>query len=285
MRLRVRRLLQDMGQRMFLALEWLDEEQSAAQEAEAMLMVSLDAAADACHGLLAGTVTVDEAWGVQRALHHAFASLSDAFPRDVAVAGGVLGCRWVPDSADRGAPLLAEGLGSVSPCAMEDVGDGRAVARELIHSSVFFERGSLASRIQRWLLTRPSMDADVSETMRLEAWLNDLPHADPEASLFAAVPEGEVRASALRLHRTFRRGVFSADLINEVLSGNLAKNEFLRSDGTVVLAAIWSEGEPRVVPLTPELDQAIAQIQRGEVPHPHLHGLVMSELVVFLPAE
>jgi hypothetical protein len=118
----------------------------------------------------------------------------------------------------------------------------------------------------------------------LEGWLNDLPRRDPDAELFAGVPEGAVSPESLRLNTTLRRRRFAAPLVAELLDPSAIEAPFLGEDGTVELCAVWWGGVPRLIPLDPETAAAIDSVAAGEaLSSESIEALVAAGVAVYLP--
>jgi hypothetical protein len=268
--LRARRVLQDVGYRALLALEWIDPEDVAAEAIEPLLDDAGQLAADGAGGGVSAEALEQATVGILDAL----AAHAGRFPDPVAAALPALGLTWWRRGAHiaAGAPILAEGLLSAFPSALPDT-DPVAIAQRLAADPGFEATASL--RVRGGVL---------GEEVALEGWLNDLPRRDPEAELFAGVPEGAVPPESLRLNTTLRRRRFAAALVEELLGPSAAEPPFVDEAGTVELCAVWWGGAPRIIPVDDETAEAIDAVGAGEpLPAESVEALVAAGVAVYLP--
>ncbi|MFT5685184.1 MAG: hypothetical protein ACI8RZ_006133 [Myxococcota bacterium] len=268
--LRARRVLQDVGYRSLLALEWIDPEDAAAQAIEPLL----DAAGQLAGDAVRGQATAEALQQATLNLLDTLATHSGRFPEPVAAALPALGLSWWRKDAHirAGAPILAEGLISAFPSALEDT-DPVAAAEQLAADPGFETTASL--RVRGGIL---------GESVALEGWLNDLPRRDPDAELFAGVPEGAVPPESLRLNTTLRRRRFAATLVAELLDPSAVEAPFVDADGSVELCAVWWGGGARLIPLDAETAAAIDAVAAGEaLSSESIDALVAAGVAVYLP--
>lgn len=268
--LRARRVLQDVGYRSLLALEWIDPDDAAAATLEPLL----DAAGQLAGDAVAGQSTAEALQQATLGLLDALAAHADRFPAPIAAALPALGLTWWRQEAHirAGASQLGAGLVSAFPAAMEDI-DPVAAASVVAAEPGFQATASL--RVRGGVLGEP---------VALEGWLNDLPRRDPDAELFAGVPEGAVSPESLRLNTTLRRRRFAAPLVAELLDPSAIEAPFLGEDGTVELCAVWWGGVPRLIPLDPETAAAIDSVAAGEaLSSESIEALVAAGVAVYLP--
>lgn len=268
--LRARRVLLDVGYRALLALEWIDPDDVAAGAIEPLL--------DVCGGIakesVQGGVSVDTLQQSTLSLLEALATHRERFPAHIADALPALGLCWwrKPEHIAAAVPILSEGLTSAFPSAL-DGADLGPIATELATDPSFATTASLRVR-----------GGGISEAAALEGWLHDLPRRDPDAELFAGVPEGAVPPSTLRLNTTLRRRRFSAAIVSELLDPSAVEVPYLGEDGRVELCAVWWGGDPRLIPLDPETAQAIDAVAAGvALSAESIEALVAAGVAVYLP--
>lgn len=272
-RLQIRRMLQDLGYRCFLALEWLEENSRAAERAEAILLPLLDQAAHCCHQLLSepsATQTGYELFHQIVETFHTEIQSRKLVPSQVSEPFLMLGYPWNPPDSETEPPgnllswqamlsqtetFLREGISSAAVQSWEII-ETRQLnprLREFASSEIFLESGRLLSRYARWYATQPDRDMALSEWLRFEAWTQEDPLQDEEAECFAVLPEDPYailsQSGRIRLHTTFRQASWSHTLIAHVLETSIE-----HESGEV--AAIYHNHELRLL----LLDQAMLQI-------------------------
>lgn len=268
--LRARRVLLDVGYRSLLALEWIDPDDVAAGAIEPLLDDAGGIAKDAVHG----TVSVEALQQSTISLLDALATHRARFPEPIADALPALGLRWwrQPEHIAAAVPILSEGLTSAFPSALDGIDPG-PIAATLAADPGFETTASLRVR-----------GGGIREAAALEGWLNDLPRRDPDAELFAGVPEGAVPPSTLRLNTTLRRRRFSAAIVSDLLDPSAVEAPYLGADGQVELCAVWWGGDPRLIPLDPDTAQAIDDVAAGVVLSAEsIEALVAAGVAVYLP--
>ena len=268
--LRARRVLTDVGYRALLALEWIDPDDIAAAAIEPVL----DEAGAVSITAISGSVTPEQIHHTTLRLLDALNEQRDRFPPPVADALPALGLTWWRRSENiaAGAPIVAEGLQSAYPTALAEE-DALAAASVVADSPDFETTASL--------LVRGGM---ISEAAALQGWLNDLPRRDPDAELFAGVPEGAVPPATLRLNTTLRRRRFSAAIVAEMLDASATEPPFVGPDGLVELCAVWWGGGARLIPVDGETAAAIEAISAGEaLSSDAIEALVAAGVAVYLP--
>lgn len=251
---RARRALQDMGYRLFLALEWLEAaaaSSAAARRAAGAAQRALQLASPACAALLNDPLA--DPRDAFAALREAALTLDPLLPDPLQGALLATGYLWfdlepltglrLEDQTQAATPSLIEGIQSAAPMSAQG-------AIELLHgdlhgfvSGVFQEAGPLASRWASWLEAAKSPAAALA---RYEAALARGPLEDEEAEDFATIPEdlGELSwaPGALRLHATLRRVWLPLEVAEELLEALPDEVE-----DEVELAIFFVRGESRVV--------------------------------------
>jgi hypothetical protein len=270
---RMKRVVQDIGYRVLLALEWLDEESAQAERAEAALMPLLEQG-----GMLARDLETLVAQGEDwcASLFSAFADVSASckeLPAILKTNFPMLGYLWQLDlaanrtisypakrtndglDAASAQALVEEGLSSVAPSTQERLPNGvwPRVGDWMVSPS-FREEGRLVTRYCRWCLAQPEWQgADRPlwlEWLLFESWLADEPRHDEEAMQFATIPEPVTalswKSGSLRIHRTFRQLDCPARVAQEVLGVQV-------DEPTAPLAAVFHGRDPSIVWMEPEM--------------------------------
>jgi len=287
-RQRARRVLQDVGYRTLLVLEWLEEGSASAERAEAALMPHLDVLAERCLALqVDGNAALETAPLVS--------ALRDTFQRDVVphvslpdavVQGfGGLGIGWSQPETLTGQtrramidvawPQLVKGWESAAPNAAER--HPAESVREALQASVaapgFDGLGPLATRLRDvW----PDVSSEeLLEWLDLDAWWSVPPHRDEEAEIFAILPDAwdDVRAGRgeLRLHMTLRRTSLSAQVAAALIGSPPCE-----------VAGIRHRGEQRLLPLDNVLSTVINAVAAGTSPSRWLVPALEDALMVLL---
>ncbi|MEL6346398.1 MAG: hypothetical protein AAFV53_25025 [Myxococcota bacterium] len=268
-RARSRRILQDVGYRTFLALEWLEQNSVAEQT----LLPALEDASRLCATLR------DEDADITPVLIDLFArfdACAHRFPAPIAAAFDGLGYLWADLSTDAGLRQLAEGLGSAFPDLLAP-SDRGPLARRFVQSAAFRGPGSLRARISGW---------SDDPALQIAGWVNDLPRRDEEAELFAVLPEDndDPPPETIRLNRTLRRRRLPAAHVAAVLDDAAAAPDLQDADGHVELAAIWWADEPRLFPLDPETRAAIDALdRRAPIERAALNALLDAGVAIYAP--
>jgi len=281
-RRRVRRVLQDLGYRSLLALEWLDPSSENGKEAERIMLPCLDELSELASDLIDDDAVVPQAMqAAQRALEM-FALVSDRFPNGVAEPFGALGHHgWSEISVNQESSLqLCGGLQSGFPMALGDR-DVQDLARAFLDSRAFEGPESLHVRFSRW----DGLPVAVAETLRVEGWIHAEPHRDDEAELFGvSVGEHPVDPDHVRLNTTFRRRRVPAAIVAECLDQAAASLPFVDDDDHVELCAVWWRGQSRVIPLDSQSVKIIEDVMSSRsVASDDLSDLIDAGIAVYLP--
>lgn len=281
--LRQRRVLQDVGYRALIALEWLDPANPAHQAVER----TVRGAIERCSQVVDDLVDRDQAmWDAEDALDHLLEVLVDV--RDE-----------LPDAvAD---PLLALGLtfherGRDEDWEIANLAEGIAQGAELTASRVdaghietfavskhFQGTGRIVSRFAKYLThraeTNPSY-AKIADLASLEAWAAEDPRSDEHAERFGQHLESleGVRAEELQINSTMRRGTFGIQAVAELADAHFDTDP-------VELAAAYWRGELHVLVLDTPTRQALGTIENGGIPEDEgaVFALMDAAIVVYLP--
>ena len=236
-----RRLLQDLGYRTLLALEWMEEGSMQAKRAERILWPVLESMGARCRALLDTDADLASGYGVFSAWEEAVRA---AVPARLAGMGeraislGATGVMW-PQMQEitgktreawlgGGAAILREGIQSAASWFFLDgslTQRGAVLSEESLaefaHSSAFVEHGRLMVRWSAWLASRSDLSAPWREMARFLAWSQEEPRKDEEAEDFGALPddvEDLLEAEGvLRWHQTLRYAPWPGWLAEEVL--------------------------------------------------------------------
>ncbi|MEM1347167.1 MAG: hypothetical protein AAGI01_01330 [Myxococcota bacterium] len=219
-RLRMRRVVRDLGYRALLALERLPQGGAAAR-AEDALWPALEGMAAQAELLR----TQDVADPGVHALMEAFSEVAELFPDDVVGAWDAIGHRICPKQPHKPWPAssvsyVVEGSLGGAPATHEARGEEelKASVASLVEEEVFWSTGRLVAR-----LAAHTND----EVTALEAWVAASPAKDEQAEWFGALPhelEELVRAPGeLAVNTTLREHTWSAAAISAVFGEELAQ--------------------------------------------------------------
>jgi hypothetical protein len=155
-------------------------------------------------------------------------------------------------------PQLVEGAKSALPLTSEAEGPAlEALVRDFALSNALYGLGRFGLRFAEFL---QATDHPSGPLANFEAMLAVPPRQDEDAELFAVVPDSledlKGGRGTLRANRTLRRWMVSRPLAERVL-GESFEGE---------LAAIISQGEPRVMPLDDETTQVLDEVAAGRPP-------------------
>lgn len=267
----LRRVLQDLGYRALLALEW--EEDAAVERA---VLEALEPASRAAGELLApdgeierGRDALEELTSVLDAVlgHH------DVLACGLDVSATTRSAEWETHS-------LAEGIVSALP---ETAARVDADALEAFRASDHVRRtGRLAARFASFLGDRGPGDEleHLAELARLEAWLAGEPRRDEAAERFAMSAEdaGDPSPVSLRWNDTTRIGVFSGRAVVELFGLEDAAE-------SVELAAAYWRGELHVVFVDDAVRGVLDAVAAATLPgrRDTLSELMEAGLVVWVP--
>lgn len=282
--LRQRRILQDVGYRALLALEWLDPDDLAAQAVERTVLGALER----CSAAVDMLVDSDEAqWDADDALEHLMGVLRDVrdeLPEEVADPLLALGLTFWPDGRDPDFEIgnLAEGIaqGARLTAARVDAGHIDTFAE----SKFFLRPGRIISRFAEYLRDRAARNdqyATIAELASLEAWAAEDPQRDEHAERFgqevASLEDIDVRD--LRFNRTMRRASFGQLAVAE-----LADAQF--DTDPVELVAAYLGGELHLLVLDDGIAAALEVLEAGEMPEDEDAVLALMEagIIVWAPA-
>ena len=258
--LRARRLLQELGYRAMVCLEWLEPGSAAFVEQEAALYEELEAAREAIARLQEGAMAAATGLGVAQRLAQA---LDEAeLPEHLAGLPGAMGASWWRAASPAEVAL---------PSGVAEVGELASLAEELVGSEVFASRGDLGQRFGRWLdqpgggpgEARSRLTTRLRADLIFEAWLRALPHQDLDADRFsegleeAGAPQDEGGLepwgswSTLRTHRSLRVRAWPARHAARWLADEDGPATDLPTDpdGAVQIAVAWVEELPQVLAL------------------------------------
>lgn len=279
---RQRRMLQDLGYRALLALEWLDPAAAASQRVERTVMDALERCSEVVDALAEADALVD-ADDVLEDLLDVLGDARSSLPDEVAEPLLALGLPFFERGRDRDWEIqnLATGIAQGAPLTAERVDAGHV---ETFAASRFFaEPGRLITRFAAYLRERAGRSAShaaMADLASLEAWAADDPHRDEHAERFAqqlGTLDG-VDAQDLLVNQTMRRAWFSAAAVSE-----LADSPF---DGdTLELAAAYWRGEFHLVVLDPGIADALTEIENGGLPEDDdaVFALLEAGIVVYVP--
>ena len=265
------RVLQDVGYRSLMMLEWCADE-----DCEQALMPLIEHAAQQVEKLRGEDLgAVDVRQTIERILS-AVKLFEDRFPERVFKAFPMLGYPWF--EGYKSERFVTEGLSSALHESIQNLSLA-SCANRFIRSDYFEHSRPLRARFADW--AKKELPQDTSEPIELESWLRAVPHVDEEAELFASLPEEEWGRGELRLHKTFRRSRFSARAINQVLGWGVEQDE-------LDLIAIWSSDGPQVFQLEPEHAELLAVVSQGRLPDLQQHraqidALLSVGVLIWLP--
>jgi hypothetical protein len=282
--LRQRRILQDLGYRALLALEWLDPNSEVDLAVDRTVMGALERCADAVDVLVDSP---DARWEAEDALDNlveVLGDVRDAFDDTISEPLMALGYSFWPEGRDEQYELtnVALGIAQGAPLTADRVDAGHIST--FIDSKFFRENGRLVSRFARYLQDHADRRGPrygmIAQLASLEAWAADEPRRDEEAERFGHRIEtlDKVEPSRLRLNRTFRRAEFGAPAVGELFDAHFAEE-------VVELAAAYWHGELHLVIVDAVVRETFAAIGRGEMPadRERLIELCDAGLIVWLP--
>jgi hypothetical protein len=298
--LRSRRAVQDVAYRIYLAMDWLDENSAALGEVEARLMPALEQAAHHVHHVLDDEQLADYSDDVVLDLLKAFGSVRDRFPDEIARAVGALGYTWCEPErfARAGGDLLCAGLRDALPSSADALGDSLdAHAHRFALSDEFSSHGRLAARFADWLQGQKAAanlepaESPAAELASFEAWATQPPLEDHSAELFASLPhsfdEFAIRPGCARLNETLGRKSFSGPIAAQITGDE----ELAESAEGVELARIFMRGELRLLVVDAEAARIFEAIESGRPRHDWvadvdpdgLASLLENGFVIWLP--
>ncbi|RAL20606.1 hypothetical protein DL240_16375 [Lujinxingia litoralis] len=292
---RTRRQLQDIAARVLLALEWLDPESSQGQEAEAALEPHLEALGELSAALLESPERMGEALDGFAECARTFSEVAELFPEPIAESFLGFGYRFVDADvfAQAGAMQLAQGIEDAAPQTFAMLTDPLDSALALTQWEGFEAPGRLSGRLHGWLVAQLGPEHPLSEQARFEAFANEEPRHDEEATLFAALPEHPeallTQEGRLRPNATLRRAAFDASLITRTIGQALPEGH---DDTRLDVAAALVDGQLRLVVESPEFGSILDHLQAGDAPESWLtpelceplYELLENSLVCWLPA-
>lgn len=282
--LRQRRVLQDLGYRALIALEWLDPNSDVDLAVDKTVMGALERCGEAVDGLADG----DEArWEAEDALDNLIEVLEDvrdAFDDEIADPLLAVGLPfWEPGRDDEfELTSLAHGISQGAPLTADRLDAGHITT--FVESEFFGRTGRLVSRFATYLRDRADRKGPkyrtIADLASLEAWAAVEPRRDEQAERFGHRIEtlDNVEPSRLRLNRTFRRAEFGAQAVGELVDVRFA------SDPVELAAAYW-HGELHLVVVDDAVRDILDAIEGDAMPEPadRLIELCDAGLVVWLP--
>ncbi len=281
---RLRRILQDLGYRALLALEWLNPNSEVDLAVDRTVMGALERCSDAVDTLVDSE---DGRWEAEDALDNLLEVLRDvrdAFDDDIAEPLLALGLSFWEEGRDPDFELtnLAHGISQGAPLTAERLDAGHITT--FIESDFFGETGRLVTRFAAYLRDRADRKGPkyrtIADLASLEAWAASEPRRDEEAERFAHRIEtlDNVEPSRLRLNRTFRRAEFGAQAVGELVDVRFAADP-------VELAAAYWRGELHLVVVDDAVRAVLDALSRGELPgdDARLIELCDAGLIVWLP--
>tara|TARA_B100000609_G_scaffold71285_1_gene56653 strand:- start:3748 stop:5610 length:1863 start_codon:yes stop_codon:yes gene_type:complete len=294
--MRARRLLQDIGARTFLALEWLPEHARSTQRIEDAMMPLLESAASLSHELLEKPTSIEKLDELVSTIFTTFQSQFgnlEGVPEELKSNFVALGVSYRhhalsglhDDVEAAGLSLIREGLltaaparhGTLAPLLEDDV------LRAFVRSDVFLGEGRLLQRLVSWVEGLPAeqraCDAQSLERLQFEAWLRNEPIQDKEAKHFSVLVEDVQDISEgrgeFRMHHTFRCAAWSASLIEEIL-GEVIEGE------RAVLGVIHRGGEQALSLFGDTTEEVIAHIRSGVSAKDWLDERYLEDLEILL---
>ena len=245
---RARAQIQDLGYRVLLALEWLDPESTNGRTAEASLLPELQRCAELANSLLDDPTQTEYALAEFARVCQVFSTVAPRFPEEIGDAFLGFGYRFLDAQvfADAALGQVFTGLEDALPQTADRFDDPVEILRSFCASAQFDAHGRLARRFADFLGGfGDELSGRLKEICRFEAFANDEPRRDEEATLFGALPE---RAGAmvdepglLRPHATLRRDKFRAEVLGQLTGADLV------DAGDVAVAACMVDGELRLV--------------------------------------
>ena len=272
---RRRRVLQDLGSRIWLAMERLDPHSRRGLEAQDLLIAALEPLASRVQG---GDAALED--------HHEITAhvgaLREAYTH---IAGRITGLPQPSRAFGVGHDWLEVG---VSVAELDQVAQGlepweaQAHAPALVsHTTCFEAPGLLIQRLATHLEATGHEDAP---WFALQAWANQAPHQDEEAQWFGSLPQSLDDISpgdTVRLNHTVRRHLARAEDAARFLGFESA------APGPVALCGVFVHGELQVIQEDVEVRAALGAVGAGEEKW-RAHGEMVLELmrlgvVVWLP--
>ena len=273
-RLRTRRVLQDIGYRCFLSLEWLEDGSKAAYRAEDAMMPLLEQAAKIGHDLLTVPVENQDIDALIEAINTTFVkevcSVGN-LPKELQQNFAMLGYLWpkvkTPSLSSQtmityALPQLKEGLETGYtqswPMVLEQQIDP---CIEMFAASPIFQLTErLTTRYSQWYGVQDNPSDAVLEWMRFEAWIQKSPHRDEDAECFSVLPESITELAGLpgvlRSHQTLRRANWSAMLLEQLLGE--------KQEEAACLAAIHHNGQQRLLLLGSEMTKVLDTVAQSQ---------------------
>lgn len=264
---RARRALQDMGYRLLLALEWLEQSATSVQARRAgqACQPALELASQAAQQLLRDDPAL--AHDAFAALELAAQILDPMLPQEQQGALAATGYLWEDlepltgltrqQQAEASTDLLIEGLSEVAPMTLEQVEpEVHELVQSLCLGAAFQGHGPLVQRLARHIAQEQGSSSPLAQIASLEAATHAGPWRDADAEDFATLPEEleELQGPGeLRLHRTLRLVSLSGEMAAQVL-----EQPELQEDEAVTLALIQHRGEARMLMVSPDI-QAFLQ--------------------------
>jgi hypothetical protein len=269
---RKRRMLQDMGYRTLQVLESCPDE-----DVEQEIWPLLEHAAELASQLREQDVDIQDVEQAIDQISTGFTLFFDRLSEELLEALPQLGYLW--SDLPKTGLYVVEGLRSGLHDSLAPIHDLPAVTEAFIADPIFTESRELRQRFADW--AKKKLPEPFCEGLRLESWLRAAPHRDEEAELFAALPEESWGEGSLRLNRTFRRSLFSASIVAEILGWDV-------SEGELDLICIWSSEGPQLFELEAEHALLVEQVQEGRLPEleanrADLEGLLGVGVLVWLP--
>lgn len=282
--LRQRRLLQDLGYRALLALEWMDPDSPSSQAVDRTVMGALERCSAAVNDLVDSE---DARWEAEDALQGLLEVLRDvheAFPPSVSDALLALGTTFWDAGRDPEWEIgsIAEGISQGAPLAADQLDAGHVQA--FLHSAHFGRKGRLVGRFAGYLRQEADAGNDsldmLTDLVELEAWASNDPRRDEDGERFGqAIADLEhVVGEQLRLNATYRRATFGVEAVAELANANF------RSDQVDLAAAYW-RGELHIVVVDETIDEVIRAVQAGQKPDNEdaLLELIEAGLILWRP--
>ena len=264
---RLRRVLQDVGYRSFMALEWCDDPQ-----VEETILPAIDACADLAHRLLQEDINAQTVFQSLDELEACFAMFSDKFPAEVLQAFPHLGYRW--HSKKHATHSVSLGLMSAFPETTVDT-QWQGEVDEFVSSSEFMNLGPLSVRFANWYNAHRT--SQFGEKLSLESWLLHKVDADLEGEMFGVLPpESGWTDGVVRCNSSMRRRVFSPAAIQHLLGWDTETNE---------LCSIIYRGELQLIPVEPEVAKVFSLVVNGGKPQlsPLVWELLESGFLIWEP--
>lgn len=287
--LRARRLLQELGYRAMICLDWLEPGSRAHREQAAAWAPALDLARTRCAELLAGEAEAEA--GLEAATLLARALDAAPLPEHLRGLPGAVGARWWRGPGPAEVAQVVDGLDSALPSGVAEVSGLEALAAAFLAAPEAELAGDLGLRFATWLLAaeapagalappasdpRLALSPELRADLAFEGWLRALPRQDLEADRFAEDLEeldsdvllGELLPAWLRLHRTVRVRAWPAEHAARWLALDDGSAPELPLRGApeapeVLLAAAWQEDLPQVLALDEVTAAVLGAVDQG----------------------